>query len=105
VPLQGHWQRVNTPLRETTTRERRIVLVVAALVGIAVIASIIVAIGSSSPSTPSSCIRLEVGSTMGGGTTTLCGGAAAKFCRGPAAHGEQGYLAKCREAGYRVTRE
>ena len=105
MPLQGHWQRVNTPLRETTPRERLIVRVVAALVGVAALAAIVVFVsnGSSAPSTPPGCIRIEVGSTMGGGTTRFCGRTARDFCGSPAAHAEQGYLAKCREAGYPVT--
>jgi hypothetical protein len=107
VPLQGHWERVNTPLRETTGRERLLVRILLAILGIAAVAAIIVFVanGSSSPATPPGCIRLEVGSTMGGGTTQLCGKTAENFCRSPAAHGEQGFLAKCREAGYSVAPE
>jgi hypothetical protein len=103
VPLQGHWDRVNTPLRKTTRRERRIVAVVGGLVAVAVIVSVIVAIGASSPATPAGCIKLEVASTMGGGATQLCGNTAREFCASPAAHHEQGYLAKCRGQGYAVT--
>jgi hypothetical protein len=105
VPLQGHWQRVNTPLRKTTSRERRILLVVAAVLAVTVIAGTIVAIGSSSKGTPAGCIHLEVGSTMGGSRTQLCGRTAQSFCRGPVAHADQGYLGKCREAGISVTPE
>jgi hypothetical protein len=102
VPLEGHWQRANTPVRETTARERLIVRVLLALLGVAAIAAVVVFVanGSSSPTTPPGCIRLEVGSTMGGGVTTFCGHTARDFCRSPAAHGEQGYLAKCHDAGY-----
>ena len=103
MPLEGHWKRVNTPLRKTTSRERRILWVVLALVAAACIAGGIVAFGSSSPSTPAGCIHLEVGSTMGGGGTQLCGRTAENFCRGPVAHSDQGYLGKCREAGIPVT--
>jgi hypothetical protein len=99
--MEGHWARVNTPLRETTPRERTIVRVATALLGLAIVAAIIVFVsnGSSSPSTPAGCVRIEVGSTMGGGTTTYCGKTARNFCAGPAGHAEQGFLAKCREAG------
>ena len=38
MPLEGHWQRVNTPLRETTGRERKIVAVALGLLLVAAIA-------------------------------------------------------------------
>jgi hypothetical protein len=101
VPLESHWRRVNTPLRETTLRERRILLVVGGLLALAVVVGVIafVSNGSSSPPTPAGCVRLEVGSTMGGVTTQLCGSTATKFCGSPAAHSDESYLGKCREAG------
>jgi hypothetical protein len=103
VPLEGHWQRVNTPLRDTTGRERKIVAVAVGLLLVAAIAGVIVAIGSSNPSTPAGCIRVEVPSTMGGSASTLCGERAASFCRSPAANSpplNQTALPKCRGAGY-----
>lgn len=103
MPLQGHWSRINTPLRETTGRERRILWVLSALLAAAVVAAILVSLGSSSSPTPAGCFRIEVGSTMGGGSTQLCGKTAENFCHSPAAHGDEGYLAKCRDAGFSVT--
>ena len=103
MPMEGHWARVNTPLRETTGRERRIVWVLTALLAAAVIAGTIVAIGSSNPSTPAGCIRVDLPSTMGGGTPQLCGKAAASFCASEAANSRplnETALPKCREAGY-----
>ena len=102
--MEGHWARVNTPLRKTTPRERLLVRGFAAIVALAVAASIValVANGSSSPSVPTGCIRIEVGSTMGGGTTQLCGRTAREYCLSSAAHDEQSYLGKCRDAGYPV---
>jgi hypothetical protein len=103
MPLEGHWARVNTPLRKTTSRERRILVVVAVVLALAVIAGAIVAIGSSNPSTPAGCLRVDLPSTMGGGTPQLCGNAAASFCSSDAAHTpplNQTALPKCRSAGY-----
>jgi hypothetical protein len=103
MPLEGHWARVNTPLRKTTLRERRILLVVAAVLIVAVVVGAIVAIGSSNPSTPAGCLRVDLPSTMGGGTPQLCGNAAASFCASNAAHTRplnETALPKCREAGY-----
>jgi hypothetical protein len=94
---------VNTPLRKTTLRERRILLVLVAVLAAAVVAGTIVAIGSSNPSTPAGCIRVDLPSTMGGGTPQLCGKAASSFCASDAAHTRplnETALPKCREAGY-----
>jgi hypothetical protein len=105
VPLQGHWKKVNTPLRATTSRERRILIAFAALLAIGAIAAIIVAIGSSSPATPPGCIRVELPSTMGGVSSDLCGNTARQFCLGPAANSEPldtQVQPKCRAAGYPV---
>ena len=110
MPLEGHWQRVNTPLRETTRRERVLVRVLLAAVGIAVVAAVVVAIatsrGSNGGGAAEGCVRVDVASTMGGGTLHPCGAQAAEFCRGPIAHDPslRGVaLPRCREAGYSVT--
>jgi hypothetical protein len=103
VPLQGHWQRVNTPLRQTTRRERRLVKFVVALLAVAVAATVVVAIATSSSGPAAGCIRVELPSTMGGSSTDLCGPKAEAFCKGPAAHKPPlnvTALPKCRDAGY-----
>ena len=103
MPLEGHWERVNTPLRATTLRERRIVWVVAGLLAAAAVATVIVVIATSSPSTGAGCIRVDLPSTMGGGTPELCGDSARSFCSSPVAHQRPlnaTALPKCRDAGY-----
>jgi hypothetical protein len=103
VPLQGHWERVNTPLRKTTSRERRILWILVAALGAAAVAAVVVAIGSSSPATPAGCIRIEIPSTMGASASTLCGDKASSFCRSAAAHSEPlnaTALPRCRAAGF-----
>jgi len=102
VPLQGHWERVNTPLRKTTMRERRILWVVVALLAVACIAGAIVAFGSSSPSTPAGCIHLEAPSTMGGVASDICGNDAKTLCTGQQARTDPlsaTILPQCRKAG------
>ena len=107
MPLEGHYQRVNTPLRETTGRERLIVRALLVIVGIAVVAAIVVAIstggGSNGGGTAQGCVRVDVPSTMGGSTIHACGARAAEFCRGPIAHDPSlsgVALPRCDEAGY-----
>jgi hypothetical protein len=103
VPLQGHWQRVNTPLRKTTLRERRILWVAVGLLAAACIAGAIVAFGSSSSPTPAGCIHLEAPSTMGGVASDICGDDARRLCSGQQARTDPlsgTILPQCREAGY-----
>ena len=106
MPLQSHWQRVNTPVRETTSRERRIIWVFVGLLAAACIAAAIVAFGSSSPSTPAGCIHLEAPSTMGAVASDICGRDARNLCEGQHARTDPlsaTILPQCREAGYSVT--
>jgi hypothetical protein len=103
VPLQGHWQRVNTPLRKTTGRERLLVRAVAVVVGIAVVATIVVAIATNGSGTSPGCVQIDVPSTMGGSTIHVCDEKAAAFCRSSLAHQPPlngTALPKCRAAGY-----
>jgi hypothetical protein len=105
VPLEGHWERVNTPLRKTTLRERRLLVGFGALLAFGVIAATIVAIATNGPETGKGCIRVDLPSTMGGSTPELCGSAARSFCAGPASHQaplSSTALPKCREAGIPV---
>jgi hypothetical protein len=107
MPLQGHWDRVNTPLREVGGRERRIAWVIGGLLAVAAIVAVALAIGASSPGTPAGCIRVDLPSTMGGGTPQLCESAARSFCLSTAANTpplRDTVLPKCRQAGYPVAR-
>ena len=107
MPLEGHWERVNTPLRETTPRERLLVRVLVAALGLAAITAIIVVIVTSGGSgTAAGCVKVDVPSTMGGSAINACGEDAKTFCRGPLAHSSAlrgRALPACRDAGYAVT--
>jgi hypothetical protein len=62
-----------------------------------VVAGAIVAIGSSNPSTPAGCLRVDLPSTMGG-TPQLCGNTAASFCASNAAPPVRSTRQPCRSA-------
>jgi hypothetical protein len=108
MPLEGHWARVNTPLRETTPREKLLVRTMLAVLAVAAAATVIVAIVTSDDGTSGSplapgCIRVEVPSTMGGSASDLCGNTAREFCTSRAANTEplvHTAVPKCREAGF-----
>ena len=108
MPLQGHWDKLNTPLRETTSRERLLVRIVAGILGVAAVATVVVAIvtsdnGTSGRALAPGCIRVELPSTMGASASDLCGRTAREFCQSSAAHTEplnHTALPKCRDAGF-----
>jgi hypothetical protein len=108
MPLSGHWERVNTPLRETTRREKLLVRVVLWALAAATLATVIVAIvtsenGTSGTPLAPGCIRVELPSTMGAVSSDLCGNTAREFCTSSAANSEplvHTALPKCREAGF-----
>ena len=78
MPVEGHWERANTPLR---ARDRR-VLVVVAVVTVLTLAGlgIAYALGPAARSN-AGCVVVDVPSTMGGATVRNCGAAAHEFCR------------------------
>jgi hypothetical protein len=103
MPMEGHWARLNTPVRETTSREKLLVRVALALLAAAAVATVIVALVTSNSDGPAAgCVRVDLPSTMGGGTPELCGATAREFCSSRAANSEpldHTALPKCREAG------
>jgi hypothetical protein len=108
MPMEGHWARLNTPVRETTPREKLLVRAVLWVLAVAVVATVVVAVatrdnGTSGSPLAAGCIRIEVPSTMGGSASDLCGTTARQFCASTAAHTEpleQTALPKCRAAGF-----
>jgi predicted metal-binding membrane protein len=103
MPLERHWERVNTPLRSTTRRERRVVVAVAVLLAIAVAVTLFATLDGGSSEAGPGCIRLTVPSTMGGATVHACGPAAARWCH--SAESRQAAIARkaraqCQRAGY-----
>jgi hypothetical protein len=104
VPMEGHWKRVNTPLRETTARERLLVRGLLAVLAAAALAALVVLIATSGGSSGSSdCVDVDVPSTMGGSAIHACGSDARTFCSGPLAHSADlraRALPECRDAGF-----
>ena len=102
VPLEGHWERVNTPVRKLSERERRLVWIVGALVAATAAVAVVVAIATSGSSN-AGCVEVEVPGTMGAGVNRVCGQQAVTFCReGAPSMGPLRNVAlqKCREQGY-----
>ncbi len=96
MPVEGQWERSQTPFSRGDRRLLAVVGVVAVVV-IAVVSAFYLT-RSSAPSA-ANCVKADVASTMGGARLTVCGDAAHAFC---AAHGgrDARIAAACRRDGF-----
>jgi len=103
VPLEGHWQRVNTPLRRLTRRERNVAIAALAATLVTVLVLILATVGDSRPAPAPGCIYAIVPGAMGAEPVDACGARAKSIC---ATHarlddpGSHAIAADCRRAGY-----
>jgi hypothetical protein len=81
MPLEGHYKRVNTPLRTLTGRERK-VLISGSLVTAITILALLFATGSNSQPGPApGCIRARVAGRTGAELVQACGAEAVSTCK------------------------
>jgi hypothetical protein len=80
MPLEGHWKRVNTPLRKLTRRERNVAIVSAVVTIVAVLALVLATVGDSRPGPKPGCIYAIVPGVMGATAVDACGAQAKKTC-------------------------
>ena len=102
MPLEGQWQRVNTPLRTLTTRERRVAIGATMAVVVSILVLVIATAGNSRPAPGPGCIRATIPHVMGAEELNLCGGHARRACadaRGQDDPGARAIQESCREAG------
>ncbi len=81
MPLEGHWQRTNTPLRRLTLRERRVVVWGVLATTIAVLALVLATAGDSQPGPAPGCIRASIAGRTGAELINGCGKRAVALCR------------------------
>jgi hypothetical protein len=102
VPLEGHWERQNTPLRGLGRRELRALVVVAAAVVAAAAVVLVVALSQGAPKVTSGCVAVTAASSTGGATIHACGPRATRLCRARAGGDDpfaRSVQAACRRAG------
>ncbi len=104
MPLEGHWKRVNTPLRRLTRRERNVAVVTAVLTIVTVLALVLATVGDSRPGPKPGCIYAIVPGVMGATPVDACGEQAKRTCAEHADPGLQNPVsrrvrASCRHAG------
>lgn len=96
VPVEGQWQRANTPL---SRRDKRLLAAVAALAVAAAVAGGGVYAAQSSTRSDAGCVVVSMPSTMGGAEVRNCGAAAHTFCR-LQGRVDETVAAACRRQGF-----
>jgi hypothetical protein len=108
MPLEGHYRRVNTPLRKLTGRERVVLAVGIAITAIAIAALLFLPSSNDTPlldehgSRRAGCIEVAVAGRVGSEPIVGCGRKAVALCR--RASGFEGprpdaIVAACSDAG------
>ena len=86
MPLEGHYNRVNTPLRKLTNRERNVLVAGLAVTVIAVLALLFVPAHNETPlldengGARSGCIEVAVAGRVGSEPIVGCGTKAEQIC-------------------------
>ncbi len=102
MPLEGHYERQNTPLYKLSPREIKAALATLVVTVVAMVAIVVATAGDSNPPTPRGCIRAEVAGVVGAETISGCGAEAVAKCEhaalydSPRAHG---VVAECERQG------
>jgi hypothetical protein len=104
MPLEGHWQRTNTPLRRLTKRERNVVIAGLATTLIALAVLLLATAGDSQPPPAPGCISVPVAGRTGAELVHGCGAEAREICARAASRddpGSEAIVASCGERGIR----
>jgi hypothetical protein len=102
MPMEGHWERTNTPLRGLTARERAVLIFGLAVTGVTLLVLVLLTAGDSEPGPAPGCIRASVAGRTGAELVQRCGTEAVAICRqargidGPAG---EAILEACYSAG------
>jgi hypothetical protein len=85
MPLEGHYQRVNTPLRKLSGREIRVLVIGGVITLIAVLGLILLPSGGGGPIIQDragrSCVEVYVAGRVGSEPVAGCGAKAVAICR------------------------
>jgi hypothetical protein len=107
MPLEGHFQRVNTPLRKLTPRERNVVIAGILVTVVAMLAVVLATAGDSRPGPAEGCVSAVVAGRVGGEPVNGCGEEAKAICARSANYDNPRARTigeACEEAGVTVTR-
>jgi hypothetical protein len=102
MPLEGHWKRVNTPLRRVGKRERNIAIIGSVITVLAIAVVILATIGDSRPPVKAGCVYAIVPGPTGAQPVQGCGADAQSICdenAGRTDRSAQVILESCRKNG------
>ena len=95
MPVEGHWERLGTPL---SRRERRVMIAVGCLAAAVVAGFAIYALATRSSSKhEAGCVTVTFAASLGGTTVKKCGQDAQTFCEEQSPHSSQ-IATACRQA-------
>jgi hypothetical protein len=80
MPLEGHFHRVNTPLRRLTKRERNVVIAAVTVTFVSLLALVLATAGDSQPPPAPGCIRVSIAGRTGAELIQACGTEARELC-------------------------
>jgi hypothetical protein len=80
MPLEGHYERVNTPLRRLTRRERNVAIGAVVIAVVAILAVVLATAGNSAPKAGPGCIYAIIPGVMGAEPVDACGTQAEFVC-------------------------
>ena len=102
MPVEGHWERQQTPLRRLSRRELRLLQTVAAVLIAATVAVVLIGALRHDPPVPANCLQVIAPSTVGAVNVRVCGADVGRFCRQQAGRSDTTALAvqaRCRARG------
>jgi hypothetical protein len=80
MPLEGHFQRVNTPLRKLNGREIKVLVAGTVVTVVALLAVVLATAGDSRPAPAPGCVSAVVAGRVGGEPVNGCGAEARAIC-------------------------
>lgn len=80
MPLEGHWERTQTPLRRLTARERNVAIAVLAVTVVSLLAILLATAWDDRPGPAAGCIETVVAGRVGGEPVSGCGAEARAIC-------------------------
>lgn len=80
MPLEGHYERQNTPLYKLSSREIKAATITLVVCVVAMLGVVIATAGDESPATPMGCIKASVAGIVGAETISGCGREAEEKC-------------------------
>jgi hypothetical protein len=104
MPLEGHYHRVNTPLRKLTQRERNVVVTGLATTIVAIAAIMLFTAGDKQPPPPPGCISVSIAGRTGAELINGCGMEAREICAEAALREDpssKAIVASCSDRGIR----